>query len=120
MVTQLSFSKQPTSSVTVDLATFTEPISMPFDTKQTPQCENQVAFTLAPGSLTFLSVSSSSISGGQILVKDAKVTTDTNYAVTLRTFVDGLTAEANFSVIVKPKPLPKPEPTGEQAPTSED
>jgi hypothetical protein len=68
-----------------------------------------VVFVLVPNSFAFLSVQASTFSNGQVFIKDTIVVKETNYAITLRAFVDGKAAEANFSVIVTPKPEKTPD-----------
>ena len=68
-----------------------------------------MVFALVPNSFAFLSVQASTFSNGQVIIKDTIVVKETTYAVTLRAYVDGKAAEANFSVIVTPKPEPTTE-----------
>ena len=63
-----------------------------------------MVFALVPNSFAFLSVQASTFSNGQVIIKDTIVVEETKYAVTLRAYVDGKAVEANFSVIVTPKP----------------
>jgi hypothetical protein len=76
---------------------------VPFKTKQTPVCDYEVAFSLVYSSLSFVSVEAFTLSSGFVFVKETDETKETTHAMTLRAFVDGQTAVANFSVTVKPK-----------------
>ena len=61
----------------------------------------------------------STFSNGQVIIKDTIVVKETTYAVTLRAYVDGKAAEANFSVIVTPKPEPTTESVANEPPAEE-
>ena len=79
-----------------------------------------MVFALVPNSFAFLSVQASTFSNGQVIIKDTIVVEETKYAVTVRAYVDGKTAEANFSVIVTPKPEPTTESVVKEPPAEEE
>jgi hypothetical protein len=100
-VTTLSFSTSPISTKTIEIGIDSQPFTTNYAVTKTPNCAQNPTFTLSQTLSFITSTNNADNISGVVTINNATLANKGTYAMTLAASVDGKTASAAFTIIIK-------------------
>jgi hypothetical protein len=97
----IAYSTAPPVLTTVLIGIDTQPIFIPFLTTHSPDYSKPATFTLSPSTDPFTSLTSLTVSGGDVRISGATIAQHGTYNYVLTACADAGSKVANFSVFIK-------------------